>query len=106
MEQAISAIEGDSGLSQVIPVSADYGIAKLDKRYPGEPVALPVVRDRLESMLKAAAQAEARKDMVRRLEQKGLVTYLPGAAQYGKIAAGSAADQATTATDQTTTVPE
>lgn len=97
-DQAVSAIEGESGISDVIPMAADYAIAKLEKRYPGEPVPLSTVRDRIQAMLKSAAQAEVRMDMVRRLEKQGLVKYLPGAAEYGKNQPGIEPDQLTTKT--------
>lgn len=107
-DQAVSGIQGESGLSEVTPIAADYAIANLEKRYPGEPVALPVVRDRIETLLKGAAQADVRMAIVQRLEKEGLVKFLPGAAEFGKNLATSAADELTTAAgaNQTTTTQQ
>lgn len=95
-DQGISRISEESGISDVMPLSADFAIAYLVKRYPGEPVQLEVVEERLAAMLRNNAQGEVRRDMVRRLEEKGLVEYLRGASEFGRSQAEDADDTVTT----------
>lgn len=95
-DQAISGITENTGLSQVVPMGADFAIAKLVKRSPGEPVPLDVVRERLVQMIESDTQMQVREDLVIRLKEKGLVEFLPGAAKYGKVVGSSSEDSQTT----------
>ncbi len=97
-DQAISGISGNSGLSQVVPMGADFAIAKLAKRSQGEPLPLDVVRERLVQLIQGDVQMQVRENLIKRLKEKGLVEFLPGAAQYGKVTPAGPGDTATTTT--------
>lgn len=82
-DRAISTIQSSSGVGQPVPMGNTVVVAKVDNRYPGEPIPLAEVEDRIEQMLMNERRAELRSTLIDRLEEAGLVEYLPGASQYG-----------------------
>ncbi len=81
-DQAINRIQGEEGLSDVVSAGPEFIIAKLEKRYPGEPMPLEVIKSRLEAMVRSENEMEIKKDLVERLEKLGLVKFHPGAEAF------------------------
>jgi parvulin-like peptidyl-prolyl isomerase len=77
-DQATAAIK-EGEISPVVPFGNDYAIAKLVKRYPGEPVPFEKLRSRLLSQAQMDNERTARKDLVEQLKAKGRVKYADGA---------------------------
>lgn len=72
-QAVVAAKEGE--LSEVIPFGNDYAIARLVKRYPGEPVPFEQLRPRLMSQAQQENDKRARKDLVEQLKAKGRVKF-------------------------------
>jgi parvulin-like peptidyl-prolyl isomerase len=71
-DQASAGIK-EGEVSEVLPFGNDFAIGKLEKRYPGEPVPFERIRPRLQMQAQSESEREAKKDMVRVLESKGLL---------------------------------
>lgn len=93
-DRVVPSVQGDKGVSQVVPIGEKMVAVKVENRYPGKPVPLSEVHDRLEQMLQAEARGEVRNQLLDRLEKAGLVEYLPGAASFGVIAGNGGATAA------------
>jgi parvulin-like peptidyl-prolyl isomerase len=93
-------IDGLVGVSKPMPLGDKMVLVKVEQRWPGEPIALTEVQDRIKTVLESEKRANLRKALVQRLVEKGLVEFLPGAAQYGVTAAQ---DDSTTTTATGTT---
>ena len=65
----------EGGFSEVVPAGNDYAVAKLEKRYPGEPVPFERLRQRLLSQVQIENDKLAHKDLVQQLKEKGRVKY-------------------------------
>jgi len=78
-DQAINRIQGEEGLSGVVSAGPEFIIAKLVRRYPGEPMPLEVIKSRLESMVRSENEMGIKKDLVKRLEKMGAVKFHAGA---------------------------
>ncbi|MGI8906108.1 MAG: peptidylprolyl isomerase [Candidatus Sumerlaeaceae bacterium] len=63
----------ENEISEVSPVGNDSAVAKLVKRYPGEPVPFERVRGRLMQQAQMENDRRARKDLVRQLQDNGRV---------------------------------
>jgi len=83
-DQALATFREETGISDAIPLGSDYAIARVEKRYPGEPAPLERVRQRLMGQAQAENERDTRTALIRKLEASGKVKYLPAAAAYGK----------------------
>lgn len=81
-DQALSSINGDAGVGDVRQVGAVYAIAKLEKRYPGEPIALDVIKERLGALIRSDKEKQNRASFIKRLESAGEFKYLAGAEEF------------------------
>ena len=70
-DQAISMAQDDGQLSDIVPASNGFAVAKLGKRYKGEPTPYERVRQRLRQMVLSKNTDQARDDMVRQLLKSG-----------------------------------
>lgn len=109
-DRAMMSVTEEGGVSNPTSSGDRIVIAKLEARHPGELIPLADVQDRIKSLLEQEKRAAVRQDLVKRLMDAGLASYLPAAAKFGAPmdleesttataeAAPSAADAATTAT--------
>jgi len=81
-DQAVNRIQGEEGLSDVVSAGPEFIIAKLERRYPGEPMPLEAIKSRLESMVRGENEMQIKKDLVKRLEEMGAVKFHDGAEAF------------------------
>jgi parvulin-like peptidyl-prolyl isomerase len=81
-DQATAAIK-EGEISPVVPFGNDYAIAKLTRRYPGEPVPFERLRGRLLNQAQMDNERNARKDLVQQLKAKGRVKYADDSSTSG-----------------------
>lgn len=82
-DRAMMTVTEESGVSNPTSSGDRVVVAKLEARYPGNLIPLEDVQERIKSLLEQEKRASIRQDLVKRLIDAGLASYLPMAAKYG-----------------------